>query len=88
MPEWMQPLNPFRGQDQNVKRSPPTGRDLFGDLTSVFDSRNPATQVDTGGKTFDRLVIRENADSNDPLASIMGGKFNERGISETLLFLF
>ncbi|KAE9548374.1 hypothetical protein FO519_008412 [Halicephalobus sp. NKZ332] len=83
MPEWMHPLNPFRKQEQDVRRSPPTAKDFFGDLTSVFNTRNPGTQVDTGGNIFDRLVVRENSDPEDPLASMMGGRFNERGIQWT-----
>uniref|UniRef100_A0A914QGU9 Uncharacterized protein n=1 Tax=Panagrolaimus davidi TaxID=227884 RepID=A0A914QGU9_9BILA len=90
MPDWMQPLNPYRrSEDEDLRRSPipnqqppilNAAQNLFGPFTGILDNKSPATQIDTGGNTFDRLVVRENADPNDPLGSLMGGKFNEKGI--------
>uniref|UniRef100_A0AC34GQ71 Uncharacterized protein n=1 Tax=Panagrolaimus sp. ES5 TaxID=591445 RepID=A0AC34GQ71_9BILA len=91
MPDWMQPLNPYRqSSDDGLRRSPMqqqqppppvlNAQNLFGPWTGILDNNAPATQVDTGGNTFDRLVVRENADPDDPLGSLMGGKFNEKGI--------
>lgn len=81
MPNWMQPLNPYNQQNSDqIRRSPPRQqKSLFGEWTSVFDTQNPATQIDTGGNIFDRLVVRENLEQNDPIANFMGGKFNEKG---------
>uniref|UniRef100_A0A914Y7C9 Uncharacterized protein n=1 Tax=Panagrolaimus superbus TaxID=310955 RepID=A0A914Y7C9_9BILA len=89
MPDWMQPLNPYRKPSEDLRRSPMqpqhpppilNAQSIFGPWTGILDNNSPATQVDTGGNTFDRLVVRENADPDDPLGSLMGGKFNEKGI--------
>lgn len=38
-------------------------------------------QIDTGGSNFDRFVVRQKSESDNPFASIIGGsKWNERGI--------
>ena len=100
MPDWMQTLNPYRNNIDEVRRSPPivqapiqqqqqpsllNAKNLFGPWTGDLDSNAPATQIDTGGNIFDRLVVRENADPEDPIGSIMGGKFNERGKKSSVI---
>ena len=37
-------------------------------------------KIDTGGPNFDRFVVRENINSENPLNAFIGaGKWNERG---------
>jgi len=58
-------------------------------LGGIFDPKPSTTEINTGGRSFDRFVVRENAAANDPLSAIgLGGKWNERGTAYIPAFLF
>uniref|UniRef100_A0A7E4UWT4 Conserved secreted protein n=1 Tax=Panagrellus redivivus TaxID=6233 RepID=A0A7E4UWT4_PANRE len=91
IPDWMQPLNPFhRPEQQQTPPQQPQRPSMMAaipfmpNLPNLLPKNTAPTQVDTGDQTFDRLVVREKEGTSEgPLGSLLGGKFNERGIQWT-----
>ncbi|KAH7718875.1 hypothetical protein AAVH_13645 [Aphelenchoides avenae] len=84
LPDFMKSPPP---PDSNIRRypiapvaSPREQNSLFGQWTTLFDRNEPETVVDTGNGAFDRFLVRENVAGTDPFSSLMGGKWNEKGL--------
>ncbi|CEF60423.1 Hypothetical protein SRAE_X000216100 [Strongyloides ratti] len=66
--------------------SPETQETLFGSWANLFNGSNnnkEKQKIDTGDGNFDRIVIREKADSGNFFENLVGTKYNERGLQWT-----